>query len=249
MSGRIRPIRLPGSAVVIRYADASGVERLADVEAAKGVDFENALPIRAIPSYAGQRHTPGTYWSASGDRHVRYESHLESRWLKIIDQAPDTAVFVSQAMELSGNDRDGSWRHVPDIWVRRVDGSVRLVDVKAAWLLDRPDVVRQRDRTALVCERLGWDYEMVGEPDKQIAANVEWLMRLPSAAGCGGSLGAAAAEPRRSASLDRRTDRLPGGPRTGTLGCLPSHVGQPPELRHHATDQGHHLGPRPRARR
>ncbi|WP_033258081.1 MULTISPECIES: TnsA-like heteromeric transposase endonuclease subunit [Kitasatospora] len=173
---------------MIRYADASGVERLADVEAAKGVDFENALPIRAIPSYAGQRHTPGTYWSASGDRHVRYESHLESRWLKIIDQAPDTAVFVSQAMELSGNDRDGSWRHVPDIWVRRVDGSVRLVDVKAAWLLDRPDVVRQRDRTALVCERLGWDYEMVGEPDKQIAANVEWLAGYRRPLGAGAAL-------------------------------------------------------------
>jgi hypothetical protein len=75
-------------------------------------------------------------------------------------------------MELEAADEHGPWRHVPDIFARRSDGSALLVDVKNPARLDDEPVRLQASRTAALCERLGWDYEMVGEPPAQRWANV-----------------------------------------------------------------------------
>ncbi|WP_326809688.1 reverse transcriptase domain-containing protein [Streptomyces scopuliridis] len=41
------------------------------------VEFEAGLPVRGFPSYRGQRHFPGLYWSATTGGHVGFESWLE----------------------------------------------------------------------------------------------------------------------------------------------------------------------------
>ena len=56
-----RPIDL----VRVRYIDGGGDEHVLRLEQAAGVAFEDGRMARAIPSYRGQQHMPGRYWSAT----------------------------------------------------------------------------------------------------------------------------------------------------------------------------------------
>ncbi|MER8186975.1 TnsA-like heteromeric transposase endonuclease subunit [Kitasatospora sp. NPDC094015] len=180
----VRPIGLALGQVLVRYCDQGGNERLVAAADAVRLRFEDGLPVRDIPSYAGQQHTPGELWFATSDRFLAYESYLESKWMKLLDFDPDVADLVAQPFELEGRDQGGVWRHTPDLFARLGDGTVRLLDVKANRFLPHLDVTRQRIRTAAVCEAMGWDYEMVGEPDPLRWESVKWLAgyRRPSLA-------------------------------------------------------------------
>ncbi|MFI8837114.1 TnsA-like heteromeric transposase endonuclease subunit [Streptomyces afghaniensis] len=169
----------------LHYYDRCGTERLIPAAQAAAVSFENALPAREIPSHAGQRHTPGHYWSATTDRMIGYESYLESKWMKLLDFDPEVASFSAQPFTIDGHDGDGAWVHTPDLFARRSDGSVLLLDVKGNGRLTVPTVVCQARRTADLCRRIGWDYAMVGEPDALRWATVSWLAgyRRPLRAG------------------------------------------------------------------
>ncbi|MFE0448148.1 TnsA-like heteromeric transposase endonuclease subunit [Streptomyces fungicidicus] len=171
----LRPVRHASQRLFIHYYDASGTERLLPADQAADVSFETCLPARDIPSYAGQMHTPGFYWAASSDTVLGYESYLEARWMKLLDFDANVACFAAQPFIFEGIDADGTWTHYPDLFVRRTDGSVLLLDVKNPEQMDKPKVQQQARRTATACQRLGWDYQMVGEPDPQLWATVEWL--------------------------------------------------------------------------
>ncbi|MER5864572.1 TnsA-like heteromeric transposase endonuclease subunit [Kitasatospora sp. NPDC002040] len=171
----LHPIRLARDQVLVRYYDHGGRERLASLQEAGLLRFEDLPPAREIPSYAGQRHTPGRYWSASGNRMVGYESWLEGQWMRLLDFDPTVANFVSQPFILEGVDQDGHWLHVPDLFARRTDGTVMLVDVKADRFAATPRATRQRERTENACRTLGWDYQWVTEPDPLTIATVSWL--------------------------------------------------------------------------
>ncbi|GAA2657668.1 TnsA-like heteromeric transposase endonuclease subunit [Streptomyces lunalinharesii] len=181
----LRPIHTAEDHSYLHYVDPAGTERLTAAEHAATVAFEDALPIRAIPSYAGQRHTPGHYWSASTDRLVGYESYLESKWMKLLDFDPQVAAFSAQPFTLESRDAEGTWRHTPDLFVRRGDGTALVLDVKDDAHLATPTVRRQARRTAAVCRTVGWEYAMAGEPDPLRWATVAWLAgyRRPLRAG------------------------------------------------------------------
>jgi hypothetical protein len=151
----------------VRYVDDDGREHVVRLEQASGVSFEDGRMARAIPSYRGQRHTPGRYWSATTRQLVEYESYLESKWLTLLDFDPAVVAFAAQPLEFDGVDGRGPWCHVPDVFARRADGSGWLLDVKNPQQLGWPKVRLQAERTARVCQRLGWDCQMVGEPAGQ----------------------------------------------------------------------------------
>ncbi len=159
----------------IRYVEAGGVDRLVLAEEAGNVAFESCRPVRVIPAYHGQRHTPGWYWSATTGGLLAYESFLERQWLTLLDFDAAVTAIATQALELHGTDAAGDWRHVPDIFTRRADGSVFIVDVKNPRRRHDPRVVQQAERTATACDRIGWAYEMVTVPPTQRYANVAWL--------------------------------------------------------------------------
>ncbi|MCC3773619.1 TnsA-like heteromeric transposase endonuclease subunit [Streptomyces sp. UNOB3_S3] len=183
----LRPIRLAMEREVLHYLDADGTERLIGTDKAADVMFEDALPARTIPSYAGQRHTPGRYWSATTDRMIEYESYLELQRMKLLDYDTDVTAFAAQPFMIEGRDAQGGWKHTPDLFARRRDGSALLVDVKPRAFVDRPAVLRQSRRTAEMCARIGWDYQLVSEPDSLMWATVSWLAgyRRPLHAGHG----------------------------------------------------------------
>jgi hypothetical protein len=178
LAGKARPGQVSGKRgrgqgfAMVRYIDATGGEHYAGLAEAAAVPFENGRMARNIPAYRDSAHTPGRYWAATTGELVEFESHLEEKWLTMLDFDAAVTGFSSQPMELEAADEHGRWSHVPDIFARRADGSALLLDVKNPGRLDDERVRLQAARTAELCGRLGWDYEMVGEPPAQRWANV-----------------------------------------------------------------------------
>jgi hypothetical protein len=157
---------------MVRYIDAAGDEHYVRLMEAASVPFENGRMARNIPAYRDSAHTPGRYWAATTGQLVEFESHLEEKWLTMLDFDAGVTGFSSQPMELEAADEGGPWSHVPDVFARRADGSALLLGVKNPARLGDEAVRLQAARTAALCERLGWDYEMAGEPPAQRWANV-----------------------------------------------------------------------------
>ncbi|WP_234042274.1 TnsA-like heteromeric transposase endonuclease subunit [Streptomyces marianii] len=145
------------------------------LDQAAEVAFESCPPIRRIPHYIGQKHTPGWFWSATTGTLLGYESYLESQWLTLYDFDPVITGISTQSLILDGVGVGEVWEHTPDIFCRRSDGTALLVDVKNPRLLDHPDVLLQAERTLAACEELGWDYRLVGAVEAQRFANISWL--------------------------------------------------------------------------
>lgn len=75
--------------------------------------------------------------------HVGYESLLERDRLMLADFDPVVVAIASQPFGITGRDEDVLRRHVPDYLLLARDGSVEVVDVKPAGLVDKPDVAAQ----------------------------------------------------------------------------------------------------------
>jgi hypothetical protein len=153
----------------VRVADGSTREMpLAELTATIVL---SAVPWRSIRSHRGQRHLPGWYWSATTGGHLVYESRLELARLLLADFDPDVVGIAAQPLLV----RDADRRHVPDFLLRRVDGSVVIVNVKPA---EQLDVVEVADALAwagrVFCER-GWEHEVWSGADPQLLANVRFL--------------------------------------------------------------------------
>ena len=85
----------------------------------------HGLPVRDIPSHAGQRHYPGLFWSATTRGHVWYESLLELDRLWLADFDPEVEWIASQPVWLVGLDGTTRRRHVPDLFLRSPRGDTR----------------------------------------------------------------------------------------------------------------------------
>lgn len=140
-----------------------------------GGDLAEAAPVRKPPSYAGQLHYPGVFWSATIDQTLVYESllELERLWLKDFDRA--VCGIATQPMHLSGPDGSVLRRHVPDMFLRHDDGRFTMVDVKPARLLQRQEVRAQFGWTASLCEAKGWRYEVFSGGEAQLLRNIRMV--------------------------------------------------------------------------
>ncbi|MFF2328680.1 MULTISPECIES: hypothetical protein [unclassified Streptomyces] len=56
----------------VGWRDAGGEHRR-PLSKASEIEFEAGLPVRGFPSYRGQRHFPGLYWSATTGGHVGFD--------------------------------------------------------------------------------------------------------------------------------------------------------------------------------
>jgi hypothetical protein len=158
----------------VAYLAADGVERRVVLASAAEVRFEDARPVRAFPSYKGQRNNPGLYWSATMGRHVAYESWLERDHAMELDFDPAVVAYVPQPFWLFWCQEGRPRSHAPDWFARLDDGGGLVVDC-------RPDErVKPRDEQAFVatgraCARLGWTFRRLGAVDGVRLANVRWL--------------------------------------------------------------------------
>ena len=137
--------------------------------------FQSAGPWREFRWYKGQRHFSGSYWSATMNAPVGYESRLEYANLLLLDFDPRVRRLLSQPFLLEGDDRGTNRRHIPDFLTAHADESVCVVDVKPAEKLSLPKVRDSLSWSRWVIEAHGWEYRVLSEPDPILFTNVQFL--------------------------------------------------------------------------
>lgn len=163
----------PASVVRIRRSeDLVDVVPLGDVRLRM---FDTAVPWRVFRWYRKQRHFSGSYWSATMEAPVGYESRLEYANLLLADFDPRVEWILSQPFLLEGIDRGVARKHIPDYLITHTDGSVCVVDVKPADKLPLPKVRESLGWSRRVIEAHGWEYRVQSEPDPILLANVQFL--------------------------------------------------------------------------
>lgn len=158
----------------IGYLDDEGQQRVPLTEA-WSVPFESCRPARGFPSYKGQRHHSGHWWTATTGDLVGYESWLERDRLMLLDFDPAAVGITSQPFWLFWTTADGKSRsHAPDYFAPLADGTALVLDCRP------PDRIKPRDQVAFdatrsACEHVGWRYEVVGPEPEVLVGNVRWL--------------------------------------------------------------------------
>lgn len=160
---------------VIRARRKSGEEMAVPLSEVGARHLIDVRPWRAFRWYRGQRHLPGTYWSARMEAPVGYESRLELANLILMDFDSDVLSIVSQPFLVEGWDGKRIRRHVPDYLLRLRDGGIRVIDVKPAHRLHVPKVRDSLDWTRRLMAVPGWEYTICSEPDPTLSTNVRFL--------------------------------------------------------------------------
>jgi hypothetical protein len=134
----------------------------------------NAAPWRTFRWYYGQKHYSGTYWSATMQDHVMYESRLELARLLLADIDPAVSCIVSQPFLLTAVVEGRVRKHIPDYLLVTGSGPV-VVDVKPLRRLAKPAVVFTFAWTRIAVEARGWQYEVCHEQPEVRLENVRFL--------------------------------------------------------------------------
>jgi hypothetical protein len=186
--------------VEVEWVAPGGRARRAGVDECWGIEFEAASPMRRFPSYRGQRHFPGLWWSSTTESHVGYESWLERDHVMLLDADPEVVGIASQPFRLVFDIEGRTVSHIPDFFVRFDGGGACVVDVRPAHRVGAVDKVKF-DATREFCGLVpDWSFRLVHEPDPVLVGNVRWLSGFRHPRHRGGpwtsELTAAFAEPR-----------------------------------------------------
>ncbi|MFF2375097.1 TnsA-like heteromeric transposase endonuclease subunit [Streptomyces xiamenensis] len=136
--------------------------------------LEQAAPWRTFRWYKGQQHYSGTYWSATTQDHVIYESRLELARLLFADFDPAVRSIAAQPFLLKTVVDGQARKHIPDYFLMTDDGPV-VVDVKPRRRLCEPVVAFTFEWTREAVESRGWRYEVWSEPPEAELENVRFL--------------------------------------------------------------------------
>ncbi|MBP0452095.1 TnsA-like heteromeric transposase endonuclease subunit [Kitasatospora sp. RG8] len=160
----------------LEYADVRGRMCRGPLEVMWPARFEDGLPVRGFSSFKGQRNFTGWYWAATGAVHIGFESWVERDHLMRLDFDPLVSAVVSQPFRLSWRveGRRRRVEHTPDYFVRRLDGSALVVDVRPDERIEPEDAAKFA-ATAVACARVGWGYQRLGVVSPVLAANLRWL--------------------------------------------------------------------------
>ncbi|MEU4129673.1 TnsA-like heteromeric transposase endonuclease subunit [Streptomyces wuyuanensis] len=162
--------------IELSYVDAVRERRRRPLLDCVTARFEDVAAVRSFRWSRGERHFSGWYWAATTGRHVGFESWLERDRLLLMDFDPRVVGIASQPFWLHWHDGERERRHAPDYFVRLVDGSAQVVDVRADERVGPKDA-EAFEVTRLACDRAGWSFERVGVPQAVLLANVRWLSR------------------------------------------------------------------------
>lgn len=161
--------------VEVVWVTADGERQRIALDAAAGVGFEDGLPVRRYRPRKGQRHLSGLWWCATTGGHVGFESWLERDHVVLLDFDPQVVGIGAQPFWLHWTDAEGKpVSHAPDLFARRADGSVSVIDCRPIERR-RPRDLAKFAVTRLACERLGWEYRLVAGLDPVLLGNLRWL--------------------------------------------------------------------------
>ncbi|WP_405616278.1 TnsA-like heteromeric transposase endonuclease subunit [Streptomyces sp. NBC_00076] len=157
----------------VRRRDGGVAEDLAWNTVSLGL-LGSAAPWRTFRWYREQKHYSGTYWSATTQDHVIYESRLELARLLFADFDPAVHGIVAQPFLLKAVVEGKTRRHIPDYFLMTEDGPV-VVDVKPRRRLLKPAVAFTFKWTRRAVESRGWCYEVWSEPPEAELENIRFL--------------------------------------------------------------------------
>ncbi|MGA2013451.1 MAG: TnsA-like heteromeric transposase endonuclease subunit [Solirubrobacteraceae bacterium] len=132
-------------------------------------------PVRRPGVYRRQRHMPGRWFSTTARRFLEYESLLERDWMLLLDFDRAVDGICEQPLRLRYLKDGRPASHVPDLLVWRA-GIPELCDVKSEERVEDPDFQAQVRATGQACAEAGFGYRVLSEPDRQLLANVRWLV-------------------------------------------------------------------------
>lgn len=141
---------------------------------ANGVATCSLTPWRTFRWWYGQRHYSGTYWSATMQDHVIYESRLELTRLIYADFDPEVTSIVAQPFLIEAVVDGERRRRIPDYLLLTSLGPV-VVDVKPMARTTAPKVSYALKWTRELIQELGWRYEVWTEPPPIELANLRFL--------------------------------------------------------------------------
>ncbi len=193
-----------------QFASASTTSKLADCWM---VPFEHNQPIRAPAAFKGQRSFAGLWWCTTNQSHIGFESWCERDHLMSLDFDPDVTGISSQPFRIMWSSPLPQHSHVPDFFIRHIDGTAVVIDVRPDERV-RPADVDVFQETMRLCATVGWGYQRVGALPAVYVGNLRWLSgyRHPRCA--------------RERSAGQLIDILASdGPKT--LGSLAADVGDP----------------------
>ncbi|MEU3518888.1 TnsA-like heteromeric transposase endonuclease subunit [Streptomyces sp. NPDC006654] len=165
-----------GSAAItlsIRRMDGA-VDEVRDRSSASFDLMRSAAPWRTFRWYRGQRHYSGTYWSATTQSHVLYESRLELARLLFADFDSSVHGIVAQPFLLKAVVDGRPRRHVPDYFLITERGPV-VVDVKPRRRLSAPEVASTLEWTRQALAESGCHYEVWSDPSAIELENIRFL--------------------------------------------------------------------------
>ena len=131
-------------------------------------------PIRTFRWFKGQRHYPGTYWSATEAAHVIYESRLELSRLLLADFDPSIERIFVQPLTIHARTGDRHRLHTPDYLLIR-GAELVFVAVKSLSQLEHPKVVEVLAWVRNVIEEQGWGFEVASEPPQRSSTALGFL--------------------------------------------------------------------------
>jgi hypothetical protein len=153
---------------------AGGVVEVQDPSTVSLAVVRSAAPWRTFRWYRGQRHFTGTYWSATTQSHVLYESRLELARLLFADFDSSVHGIVAQPFLLKAVVEGKIRRHIPDYFLITEHGPV-VVDVKPRRRVASPEIASTFAWTRQVMTARQWRYEVWSEPPSAELENIRFL--------------------------------------------------------------------------
>ncbi|SED60119.1 TnsA-like heteromeric transposase endonuclease subunit [Streptomyces sp. Ag109_O5-10] len=157
----------------IRREDGA-VDEIRDRSSASLDLMRSAAPWRTFRWYRGQGHYSGTYWSATTQSHVLYESRLELACLLFADFDSSVHGMVAQPFLLKAVIDGRIRKHIPDYFLITEHGPV-VVDVKPRRRLANPEVASTMAWTRQAMAERQWHYEVWSEPPAIELDNIRFL--------------------------------------------------------------------------
>ena len=107
----------------------------------------------------------GYFFSTKRNDNIPYRSSYELEYLKQLESDPLVVSYKYEVVRVSlPTDRIT----IPDFLVHYSDGHTELVEVKADWCLDRPDVQDKLEAMKKYAEEHNWTFRLVTEKDLEL---------------------------------------------------------------------------------
>ena len=157
---------------MLQWIDGEGSAHLAPADSrATGLSLHKAAVYRQGLKYPRRRNYEGYYWFSRTGRHLWYESLTEYSALMWLDFSQSIVGISTQPLRILFADGTS---HYPDVFTVLRDGTQSLYDVRPESLID-DRATATFAKTAILCQRIGWPYQVLGEFDPPMRHNLEWL--------------------------------------------------------------------------